>query len=409
MGRTTNNPESQLRITSVCRIEHHWVALALMAVWQSGLLGWVVSMSVEAGDRPHEPAIRYVLLRNDHVLHGQVTTQGSSVVIRRGSGSELTLRTDQVFAIRDDLQSLFDVRQSMKRRRWQPSVSELLDDARWCVDQEMPDQATMLLLQIYQFVPDHPVARQLEERLRRSIQTSDSADSTSGVRRASFDRQLAPQRSPSNRPGRNGSSPNEPNLNLTTAPQELHSFTSRIQPILISRCGQCHHDCSSQSWQLKMPHAGSRVGQSGTVHNLETTLRYCRSGDPETSELLQMATTAHGETSENPPIAEHESHLIATMSDWISRLSSKEQSVETILAENPRKRDPPFAAAVDALLQPELIRAEPAEVEAFLTPPPQTGMIRTDPHQPVRLPVVVDPDDVRHFNRETEIRRLFGF
>ncbi|WP_146576419.1 hypothetical protein [Neorhodopirellula pilleata] len=358
---------------------------------------------VDAGDRTPESATRFVLLRNDHVLRGEVTTHGSSVVIRRGSGSELTLRNDQVFAIRDDLQSLFDVRQSMKRRRWQSSVSELLDDARWCVDQQMPDQATKLLLQIYQLAPDHPVAAQLESRLRRTIQTNEATDSTTHVRKASFDRQADQESGRSDEFGL-------AHLNGTTAPQELHSFTSRIQPILISRCGQCHDEKSSRSWQLKMPHPGSRVGQSGTVENLKSTLRYCRPGDGDGSELLRMATTAHDDNTDKPPIAQYESQLIATLNDWISRLSTQERTVDASLSNELLKETSALAPAVEGMgSASELIRAEPGEVEASLAPPPQADISRGNLPQPVRLPVVSDPDDARHFNRETKIRRLFGF
>lgn len=407
---------------------YRWQVCVLVLAFMSGVTGdRFFGATVGAADRDRydtsSTTPQYVLLRNDHVLRGEVNVRGSLIAIRRGPNSELTLRSDQVFAIRDDLNSLFSVRQSMKRRRSQPSISELLDDARWCVDQQMPDQATSLLLQVYRVSPNHPVALQLEARLRRSAMSSFDQDSSVNVAKASFTsaQDLDEGRETGTELAETilSESVDVPNLNRTNAPKELQSFTTRVQPILMSRCGQCHGESSSREWKLVVPHGGTRVSQSGTLANLKSSLAFCQAGRPESSELFRMATTPHGESvnpvptfssSKTSPIAEHESRLIGTLQHWIQSLPDdpfvdhssqpvSESMDSSVSVESPQPSS-------------ELTQAEPAEVMASLEPPPMAPSIPSipaDTDRPIRLPSVSDPDNVRHFNRETEIRRLFGF
>lgn len=355
---------------------------------------------------------QFVLLRNDHVLRGYVINAGNLITVRRGPDSELTLRADQVLAIRDDLGLLYEARRSIRRRRADPSVTEMLDDLRWCVDQRMSEQATDLLIQIYRVVPDHPIAKQLEARLRQRFENEIASASETTVVQTGFQNEGSDGHDRSIQPFQ------PPLVHVASAPRELSTFTSRIQPILVSRCGQCHDESSSSNWMLELSSHGTRVSQMLTIENLHRTLIFCHPGDADGSPLYQNALIAHGHDADGPPpIAEYESRLIATLRQWIEGLDKTNSSSPP--ADHCVPDDVPATNRLPADVD-RLSTIEPSAVAFELTPPPKrdAGRIdapletflspRKDATRPVRLPQVENPNDVRFFNREFEVQRALG-
>lgn len=398
---------------------------------------------------------QYVLLNNDRVLSGTVWMRGSSVIVRRGHEAELTLRANQVLAVEDDLISLYHARVRSQRRRTLPSINVLISDLRWCIDQRIPDQATRLLMQIYSASPNHPVALQLESRLRRLAEL-DSLDEDSAVAVMNLDvesssvNEIQPASHSVERPALDSMQHRtELPINPTTAPASLHRFTARVQPILISRCARCHHDDApvATNWNLVLPPSGAlRVTQRGSIANLESTLPHCDPNRPSSSALITMATQCHGEEVETgtlsrakqqPPIAEHETALVRTLVEWIDSLSAQtiRDSMQSQVASSDETE---MLNDGEMKREGRLSPIQPSEVAASLSSPPvpdgsppaSGGSPIEDPStwspiresqasaaydeqtrnsaRPVRLPVVENPDDVRHFNRETRLLRQLG-
>ncbi|MFG0286844.1 MAG: hypothetical protein ACF8CQ_01635 [Rhodopirellula sp. JB044] len=447
MGESSNHDRLQ---RNRCLTPASAVRLAL------GLLITIIAAvspaQIEA-DSPQTSA-QYVLLNNDSVLTGTVWRRGSSVIVRRGNQSELTLRADQVVAVEDDLMELYQSRIRSQRRRTLPSLNDLIKDLRWCIDNGLPDQATRLLIQIHSVAPNHPVALQLETRLRRMNSTEEAAsiDSTQDSHFATATHAIAFDEPTIHR----GNNPIQPashlverpsiaaepehthtSINTLNAPASLHPFTSRVQPILMARCASCHHESSTAStqWHLTLPARGAmRVTQRGSIANFNATLPYCQPKRPADSELIEMATRYHGgdstspdsaRSNQQPPIAEHEVALLRTLKDWIATIRPTSPDATSASSGEAQK-----AITTD---QPSpLNRIQPSEVAAFLSSPPDNeatkaidpeaidpetmdfdstaGHSSTEPNsgRPVRLPIVENPNDVRHFNRETRLRRILG-
>lgn len=389
-----------------------WLVFSLLALGAG--FQWIVDADIALAEVPRP---QYVLLRNDHVLRGTIISQGNTITVRRDVDAQLTLRTDQVLAIRNSLESLFVARQSIRRRGNRSNTADLLDDARWCVDQNMPGQATELLLEVYRAAPNHPVALQLEKRLRQSLEQADESAPKASISQSSF---TAPdtvenEGTVGSDGATRGKELHSRLMTATAAPEDLHWFTSRVQPILISRCGQCHHSEASTDWKLVLPTSGTRVPQKGTMMNLQATLKYCDAGNADTSELFAMATTAHGLSGNEShdrnkaPIAEHEVRLMNTVASWINQLAAIDFNDDAQLSEE----------SIGSLAQ-----VAPSRVVAELSPPPvppsaptsqwaEPGSSKTNSPGskligPTRLPIVENPNDVRHYNREIEIRRQFG-
>jgi len=377
---------------------------------------------------------QYVLLANDRVLSGIVTVRGRSIIIRRGNDSELTLKAEQITAVENDMLSLFRARMRSLRRSKRTPLSDALADARWCIDNGLPSQATEMLMRVYSVAPDHPVALQLESRLRRSAaENRDAPDSSDEVLPVSHSVERPASEFAGDEPS--------PAVNALTAHASLHSFTAKVQPILLLRCAKCHHERSEvpTDWNLVRPPGGAlRVNQRGSVANLESTLRWCNLSRPESSELIVKALRdhRHGFTPNDsndpgiqPPIREHEIVLIRTLVNWIASVANEPVARSTSIDHDEIPNE-----SVKHRERATLNPIEPSDVAASLQRVPAiasessdvsktsdlsetqaasaTVSLATRPRaqsaQPVRLPLVENPNDVEHFNRETRLLRQLG-
>lgn len=375
---------------------------------------------------------QFILLDNDQVLVGTAFRQGKSVIVRRGNEAQLTLRANRVVAVADDLPQLYEARIESQRRRSSPSVAQRIGDVRWCIDNNLPAHATEALMGVYAVAPDHPVAVQLQGRLRRLLErsTPPAAATADAVATAQFrgepDGEGAVQ-NVSHREPETAQTPShldsETLVHASSAPAALHEFTARVQPILLARCSQCHHPQSDPptNWNLVLPTGGAlRVTQRATLANLSATKPFCDPNDPEQSPLIQKAIQAHGGSQTGkPPIAEHEAALTATLIHWITTLSapSKRPSESGGTAHDVQ---PAGFMTSEQPTFPPLSPISPADVASSLAEPtgiPVAPEPAADPtpevdpgkrRHPSRLPTISNPNDVDQFNRETRLRRRLG-
>lgn len=437
-------------------------AIALMHVCGQVFVCGIAAQRLPAQSSSTESAradTQYVLLNNDRVISGNVVLRGESVIVRRGGESELTLRVDRVLAVAPDLPALFAARARTQRRPSVPSIQHLLADTRWCIDQGLAAQAAELLMRVYAISPQHPVALQLESRLRRTATAYRELTESSAAEPLATDPTAVKNILPVSHSVEEGSLESiggelPVSVTAASAPASLHWFTAKVQPILISRCAKCHHEQADvpTNWNLALPPGGSlRVTQRGSIANLEATLRLCNPSRPEASELIARAMQDHSRAgakatrsdADSPPIREHEMALLRTMVDWISGLP--DQSLPALQSHGSREDGDDFRpetsgplspiAATDAALslhrppamlpplsQPstssELITSDPlaftADVSFGGQPDERRSHFRAAPQgtasrtQPTRLPIVENPNDVHHFNRETQLRRQLG-
>lgn len=375
--------------------------------------------------------VQYVLLDNDHVLSGTVFRQGNSVVVRRGHEAELTLRAAQVVAVESDLPALYQARIESQRRRSTSTLAQRISDVGWCIDNSLPAHATEALMKVYAVAPNHPVAVQLERRLRRLLEEP-TASSSATIATAQYDGDHASEHAIQNASHTETEMAPIPTIqdsqtlvHASAAPAALHAFTARVQPILLARCSQCHHDQSrvATHWNLVLPPGGAmRVTQRGSLANLNATRPFCNPDDPDHSKLLQKATTAHGGISTaKAPIAEHETALADTLKQWIASLNAESQQSPPPARVQAANSVAPatFTTNADADFLP-LNPIDPAEVAssirrpqpsaAALEPPIDQAAQQTLANQdrPSRLPKIDNPNDVEQFNRETRLRRRLG-
>ncbi len=374
---------------------------------------------------------QYALLDNDQVLKGTIFRRGTSVIVRRGNEAELTLRSNQVIAVENSLPQLFQARIQAQHRRSAPTLSQRISDARWCIDNALPAHATEALMKVYAVAPNHPSAIQLERRLRSLLEESaspstsvkhiataqfnDDSDSSDSIQVAGHAESIE------STDARVFES--ETSVHSSVAPASVYEFTAKVQPILMARCAECHHEKSgaATSWNLALPPAGStRMTQPGTLANLDATLPFCDSSDPEQSKLVQKAITAHGSMSPTrPSITRHETALATALTRWIATLRTQGQP--PVQSDSMRETVEPasFDTSEEANFPP-LNPINPADVASHLSSPqpgspapdsstPQSAdPVTIEQQRPTRLPRIDNPNDVEQFNRQTRLRRRLG-
>ena len=229
-----------------------------------------------------------VLLRNQNVLFGVATQQGSNVIIVRGDSSEIHMPRSKVLYWGNSLRDLYRYRTD-QREHDNPNAH--LEDARWCLRYGLYDLTARELLQVYRAEPNNESAKRVEQELRRRI-TAAEQESQSRAKLASTDGVVGhPGITPSEVVTTSHSEPAKETAEFR--PQMIHTFARDVQPILANRCGQCHNTTTESSWTLHLPVRGSRPSARMTRDNLAATAPYINFDSPLMSELRIRAIDGH--------------------------------------------------------------------------------------------------------------------
>ncbi len=187
--------------------------------------------------------------------------------------------------------------------------------------------------------PSHEPTRHLVEMLTRSMNPSSSADAK--VQQPKTAVRLAATRS------------------HDVGADSLALFATRVQPILMNACVNCHSGGRGGNFQLMRGDAGQR---GITEANMSAALGYIRMESPALSPLLIKAISRHG-NAVAAPIKDRQAVPFKTMQAWIDYL----------LANNPQLR---YEAENVAKAGAEPVTFAQAQVAS--TAPPARPMPRTD-------------------------------
>lgn len=342
-----------------------------------------------------------VLLRNDQVVFGTAEQQGDWVVVRNGQGNHVRLQRSQVACWANSPRDLFQYRLD-HRRPGDPAVH--VRDARWCLRYRLLDLAAEELRALRRIVPAHPEATIIESQLRSALANSrPRARPDPEVATVGFEEDVASEEK------------TEPpdDLHGGVSGESFHEFVRTVQPLLINRCGGCHTHTSDLDWQLVVLSRHRRPTARITRENLTATLEIVRPGNPDGSELLDLATSPHA--GGPPPLSAGDESSIEAIRDWIrnahpaSRHPASLGSASVGPSESARGL-PPTGGAIEmaagrvdgAATANRLVPGvSPAAFNApdVTTPDRPADTPGADPKRPSRLPAVQNPFDPALFNR----------
>lgn len=227
------------------------------------------------GANPPQAAEQLILLRNGETLRGRVARQDDHYQITIADG-ELRIRVADVELI---CQTLEEAYQARRARLTIGRAEDHLDLADWCLRQGLPGDAARELSSALTLDPTNPRIGLIDRRLQES---------------------LAPPPKPSAAP-KPAAGPRVTDEDLdrmlrALPPTAIESFTTSIQPLLVSSCATagCHGSTSKGDFSLIRVPADRFGSRRLTQRNLQSTLLWLDFQNPQQSRLLAVVSSPHG-------------------------------------------------------------------------------------------------------------------
>jgi len=318
------------------RLAHFGWACCLAAWLSAGGWGSGVSCGLrlalaQSMWEPPQTAMGALLLKNDRVLLGKIERQGDVFLVRIADDSQVSIPKSQAQYLGRNIEDLYAYKRQALAN---PNTGDHFKLTRWCMGNQLLDQAVTHYQIVAKDAGDHPRVKQLAVELRNQLLEVEEFRSYLG---------LAPA------PSRHGpprvvqtaaaqALPGAPSGNrqlvsdrqVVTASHKLESpphplvvqrFGDRVQPLLISRCSQaaCHGGQATNALRLINPNA--KFYAQTSANNLESVLPFTQPDANQVVPLLAYATQAHG-LQRQPGIAVTESAVIGELQAWVELVSN---------------------------------------------------------------------------------------
>jgi hypothetical protein len=325
---------------------------------------------------------RVLLLDNEHIVEGDIEYLRGQYHIRHTIG-ESWMPGNRVLRLCADREEAY---RYLRGRANLDDPDERLRLARWCHGQGLHKQALDNVSEAVQLRPGHEESRRLLSSLRRVATTMPAAPSSARAETAE--------------------TVTIPELNA----EALGLFATKVQPILMNACANCHAAGRGGAFKLMRTSASSTAIRRPLQQNLAAVLGQINLQQPQISPLLTKAITAHGDVSQ-APLAGRQIAAYHALEEWVN----------TTLAHNPHLREHtalvPTSGGNPPALSPRPARkpvetsvprptlspgtgAKPATADHVTTVP--GGQFATDRPNPSPVPAgPVDPFDPVQFNRES--------
>ena len=343
------------------------------------------------------PAVgKVLLLDNERVLEGDIERVGDQYRVRRAAG-ETWVPADKALTL---CATLEDAYAFLRRRANLHDPDERLRLARWCHLYGLRAQALAEVTAAVDLRPDQPEGRRLLGSLRQFGGAGPAASP-------------AP---PADGPGAEGPPPD-----LTA--ESLCAFRTRVQPILMNACANCHANGHGGTFKLTRVYEDGGSSRKVEQRNVAAVLAQVNLRQPQGSPLLTKAVSAHDAKMAQAPLKGRQAPAYRVLEDWVEQTLAGNPQLQA-LAAAPPPPEPPAALPPE----PKAV-AEPAPARAAAAPQPreeEAGQFGADapaPAKPAQPPTParvepapapaapagpVDPFDPLIFNRQMHPERGQG-
>lgn len=266
------------------------------------VLCWTLAVCACAGMvlRAQESAARttgqVLILGNQRVLEGDIRLEGKQYVIRRSTG-EVTLPATtsmRLFANWDEAYAHMAAQSNLH------DPDERLRLARWCHLNGLREPALVNAKAALQLRPNHAESQRFLSMVERNAPG------------ASGDATHVPQPQPM------------PSVDLSAEAQA--QFNTRIQPILMNVCANCHAAGRSGEFTL-LRCSDATLNRRTAQTNLAAVLAQIDFAQPMSSPLLVKALSAHGAANQ-APLPNRQAKPFQYLQEW----------VQTVVTTNPHLR-----------------------------------------------------------------------
>jgi hypothetical protein len=240
---------------------------------------------------PPPAAGKVIVLENQRLLEGDVELRDDQYCVRRPQGGEVWLPATQVLKVCASREEAFNYVASLADQR---DPDERLRLARWCQMNGLYEQGLQQATAALQMRPRHAEARQLVELLKRAAQAKCTQTAAAPKPAAAPEEALPPV-----------------DIDLET----LGTFASRVQPILMNTCLQCHTAGKGGRFHLARAFDGATLNRKATQQNLTAVLAQVNADQLELSPFLIKAVSLHGNCVQ-PPIRGRDTPPYHALREW---------------------------------------------------------------------------------------------
>ncbi|WP_254508067.1 hypothetical protein [Anatilimnocola floriformis] len=220
------------------------------------------------------PQAGLLLLRNGHMLQGQITRAGDNYIVTFGIGGEVKIAAKEVETQCADIEGAYDYK---LRRLSGDGAGPHLDLAEWSLRHNLHRQCAEQLSLALATEPDNKRLEGIDRRLQLATQAPAPIKAKSANSTIVSGEQLE--------------------KTLRELPKgALERFSTIVQPILNNRCAtsHCHGANSTSELVLLRPPAGIGSAQKFTQRNLYAVLQFVDRDEPANSALLNKPQAPHG-------------------------------------------------------------------------------------------------------------------
>ncbi len=305
---------------------------------------------------------KVLVLENEQPLAGDIERVGDAYRVRRLIG-ETTVPADRVLRLCADMEEAYHF---VSGRANLKDADERLRLAEWCRLNGLHEQAVAEVKAAVALRPENAASR----RLLSYLQESGPIKPT-------------PAKGPEDAAA-------EARLSIDLTEEALGQFATRVQPILMNACANCHANGKGGNFKLARAYNSVVVNRKTMQQNLAAVMGEVNLVQPWNSLLLSKAVSVHG-SQETAPIKNRQAAAYHVLAEWVF----------ATLADNPQLRDEAAQKAAAA------VPVAPTATSPFAqtpTPPGNKPRVAADdggkPAPAKEAPDLPDPYGPDDFNRQ---------
>ncbi|MBI1348754.1 hypothetical protein GC163_20975 [bacterium] len=324
-------------------------------VWSCALLCaalWGGSREVWADDAVPAAADELIVMTDGRILRGRVSRHAVGFYIER-SGGTILVPKEQVRCIAHDLPEAYRLQ---REQMLDPTSAMLIQLAEWCISYRLYEEAGQELKRALRRDPQNETARRMLAKLE--------------------DRLLAAPQGSANKPKFDvlGMAVADVESLGGLSKETAEEFTTRIQPLLINKCGNgsCHGFGSTTDFRLAHVRIGSANHRRSSEQNLALALKLITIDTPASSPLLQRSQGAHGGASLAIFGGAGGADQYQTLETWVDTVCAERQAEAAKIAGRTPLKTPRTATSSPMPNPPTMIQTtaleQPAEPEVLSSP-----------------------------------------
>ncbi|MDP1799679.1 MAG: hypothetical protein Q8K78_19455 [Planctomycetaceae bacterium] len=283
------------------------IAVAAVVVWSS--VSVLIAEETSAATKTTLPNL--MVMTDGRTMTGEITIQAGGYGIEK-LGGKLFVPKEQVRCVARDLRDAYRIQ---RESQTDPSAAALIQLAEWGISYRLYDEARDELHRALRRDPENETARKMLQRLEEQLLAQPKPRTNAPVNSDGFLVQEVESLG---------------GLSKTTAA----TFTARIQPLLINRCGgaSCHSSESNHEFRLSHVRINNQNHRRSAEKNLAVVMKYIDNEDPQQSELLKVGRGPHGGQSVTMFGGSQGADQYRSIQDWVHTVAADHQAEQAKLA-----------------------------------------------------------------------------